>query len=184
MEKYPLAQSDDGSFAEAPPTILLVDDDIELRRAMRDFLQASGCKVLEARNSYDGLFLCAQYGSEIDLLITEIDMLPVSGIKLAENVLRLWPQIQVLCMSESHEPKGVHYWMNYLGAEFLRKPFSPFDLHEKVYAQLQQRYRDAPMGVFDVPTGSFEAPAIPPGAAMGQGRSNNVQDPMFWLKEF
>jgi DNA-binding response OmpR family regulator len=157
-----------------PATVLLVDDDPELRKAMREFLEKSGCRVLEARNTYEGLFLCAQHGPLIKLLITEINLLPVSGIKLAENVLRICPRIQILCMSASEEFKGVRYWMRYLRAEYLRKPFSPFDLHQKVQGLLRSR-EDTPLPIPD----PREAPAASP-----EHPSNNEHDPMFWLKEF
>jgi two-component system, cell cycle sensor histidine kinase and response regulator CckA len=161
-------------------TVLLVDDDVELRTAMRDFLARSGLRVLEARNSYDGLFLSAQYGGAIHLLIAEINLLPVSGIKLAENVLRLYPQTQVLCMSACEETRPVKYWMKYLDAAFLPKPFSPFDLHEKVHAILDDRFEDAPMPVPDVRPGAAAGPE-----AAGPARySSNSGDPAFWLKEF
>lgn len=168
----------DPSWRGNPPpdparTVLLVDDDLGLRTAMRDFLARSGLRVLEARDSYDGLFLSAQYGWGIHLLVTEIDLLPVSGIKLAENVLRLFPHTQVLCMSAAEESRPVKYWMKYLNASFLRKPFSPFDLHEKVHAMLGDSYEDASMSVLD---------AEP--RRQVRGWSSNSGDPAFWLKEF
>lgn len=170
--------------AQPPPdanqTVLLVDDDVELRTAVRDFLANSGCRVLEARNTYDGLFIAAQHGQAINLLITEINLLPVSGIKLAENVLRLYPQTQVLCMSECEESRPVKYWMKYLNASFLRKPFSPFDLHEMVHDLLGNRYEDAPMPVLDVQPS--EAGDLSDRGA--RGYSSNSGDPRFWLKEF
>jgi len=154
--------------------VLIVDEDPELRRAMREFLVNSGCGVLEARNSYDALFTIAQHGSAINLLITEINLLPVGGIKLADNALRLCPRMQVLCMSGSVDKKGLKHWMNYLNAEFLAKPFSPFQLHEKVFALLGNRLEDATMPVLD-----WEPAASEPGR-----HSTNARDPMFWLKEF
>jgi DNA-binding NtrC family response regulator len=165
-------------WRENPPpetarTVLLVDDDNELRSAMRDFLARSGLRVLEARNAYDGLFACAQHGGAIHLLITEINLLPVSGIKLAENVLRLFPQTQVLCMSACEETRPVRHWMKYLAASFLPKPFSPFDLHEKVLDMLGDRYEDAPLPAME---------AHP--RAESRGYSSNSGDPAFWLKEF
>lgn len=189
--------------------VLLVDGDMALRRAMRDFLMQSGCAVLEARDAYDGLFLCAQYGTAIDLLITEINLLPVGGIKLAENALRLWPRLQVLCMSADAEPCGVQHWMKYLNAQFLPKPFQPFQLHEKVFTLLGRRLEDAPMPIMDAPpqdwirgSGKNAVPvagpradpqlrpsmptrwdAFRPHADMSKP-STSGRDPLFWLKEF
>jgi two-component system response regulator ResD len=154
--------------------VLIVDDDAELRRSMRDFLSQSGCRVLEARDAYDGLFACAQYGHSIDLLITELNLLPVGGVKLAENALRLWPRMQVLCMSAGADARGVQYWMRYLSADYLAKPFSPMELHEKVHALLGKRLEDAPMPVMDF------AAAAPDGLRP----STNMRDPLFWLTEF
>lgn len=159
---------------EAGRTILLVDDDAELRTGMRDFLAGSGCRVLEARNSYDGLFLCAQHGPSIDLLLTEINLLPVSGIKLAENVLRLFPQIQVICMSQCEETRPLRHWMKYLNASFLRKPFSPVELHEAVRGVLSRHRLDDPIPV-------VEAPSAPDGSREHAASSS---DPLFWLKDF
>jgi DNA-binding NtrC family response regulator len=118
------------------PTLLLVDDDMELRKDARDFLHGAGFHVLEARNSYDGLFLCAQHGHGIDVLITEINLLPVGGMKLAENIARVWPQIRIICMSRHHDAPGVEPWLRLLGARFLRKPFAHEELRACVLAAL------------------------------------------------
>jgi DNA-binding response OmpR family regulator len=171
--------------------ILLVDDDPQLRRSMREFLETSGFCVLEARNSYDALYAVAQHGQQIRLLITELNLLPVGGVKLAENVIRLWPHIQVICMSAGADNRGLEFWMRYLGAQFLQKPFSPFDLHERVHLALGQHIQDAAISIMDYQAtatvathgqrnGSFEN---------GHGdldlptRTGSTDDPMFWLQE-
>jgi DNA-binding NtrC family response regulator len=129
--------------------VLVVDGDAGLRRAMRDNLMQSGCAVLEARDAYDALFIIAQHGKSINLLITEINLLPVGGIKLAENALRLVPSLQVICTSADVDLRGVKYWMRYLRADFLPKPFAPHQLREKVFALLDHSYDDAPMPIFE-----------------------------------
>lgn len=159
---------------EGAPLILLVDDDMELRTAMRDYLALAGYRVLEARNAYDGLFLAAQHGTAIQLLITEINLLPVGGIKLAENILRLFPQIQVLCVSECDETRPLRYWMRYLNASFLRKPFNSEELEERVHGLLAWDWET--VGAPGPDLGNTHGP-LP-------GHSSNSGDPMFWLKEF
>ncbi len=183
--------------------VLLVDGDQVLRRAMRDFLQQSGCTVLEARDAYDALFTCAQYPGAINLMITELNLLPVGGVKLAENALRLWPRLQILCMSADADMRGVHYWMRYLNAQYLPKPFSPFQLHEKVFSLLGTHMDDARMPVLDILPDSIRpdpAPAHAPVNARLPSTlprwdafrshtdtslpASNGRDPLFWLKEF
>jgi DNA-binding NtrC family response regulator len=159
---------------EGAPLILLVDDDMELRTVMRDFLSLAGFRVLEARNSYDGLFLAAQHGAAIQLLITETNLLPVGGIKLAENILRLYPQIQVLCVSDCEETRPVRYWMRYLNASFLRKPLTSDELEERVRDLLSWDWEAVAAPGPDLGTPQIQLP----------GHSSNSGDPMFWLKEF
>jgi DNA-binding response OmpR family regulator len=193
--------------------VLIVDGDAALRRAMRDYLMQSGCAVLEARDAYDALFIIAQYGKSIDLLVTEINLLPVGGIKLAENALRLVPSLQVICTSADVEMRGVKYWMRYLRADFLPKPFAPCQLHARVFALLGHRYEDAPLSILDygrepwleaenrklgraiaaaAPAGPKAMTTTPstarweafrPHMEMSKPASNN-EDPLFWLKEF
>ncbi len=161
-----------GASQEPSESILLVDDDPELRRSMREFLETSGFHVLEARNSYDGLFAIAQFGSQIRLLITELNLLPVGGIKLAENALRLVPDLQVICMSAEVDNQGLTYWMRYLNAQFLQKPFSPFELHERVHLILERHIQDAPISILDYHDSTLAA-----------SRTSNENDEMFWLEE-
>lgn len=153
--------------------VLIVDEDVELRRSMREFLEASGFVVLDAKNSYDGLFLVAQHGARLRILITELSLLPVGGIKLAENALRLWPHLQIICMAELFDAKGIAYWMRYLNAQFLEKPFSPFELHERVFTALGERLTDAPFSILDYRATSSTI----------LERTNNQSDPNFWMQE-
>jgi DNA-binding response OmpR family regulator len=166
--------------------LLLVDDDLQLRTAMRDFLSEARFQVLEARNTYDGMFLMAQYGACIDLLITEINLLPVGGIKLAENALRLNSSLRVICMSDPFDGPGMDYWMRYLGAQYLKKPFTPLELHERVQAALGRppEISDVPID-YRSPTSSqfWERPEGSASSLLERQGSDN-QDPTFWLREF
>jgi DNA-binding NtrC family response regulator len=191
--------------------VLVVDDDAALRHAMKEFLMKSGCAVLEARDAYDGLFLCAQYGHALNLMITEINLLPVSGVKLAESALRLWPKIQVVCTAANADMRGVQYWMNYLHAHFLPKPFTPEQLHQLAFDLLGKRAEAAasaqhadpalPSYTWQLPQpelppqpnraprpalSPFPADAAAPGpGAPGRGPAeNSVRNPKFWLTEF
>lgn len=174
--------------------VLVVDGDAGLRRAMRDHLVQSGCAVLQAGDAYEALFLIAQYGKSIGLLITEINLLPVGGIKLAENALRLVPSLQVICTSADAEMRGVKHWMRYLRADFLAKPFAPHQLSERAFALLGHRYEDAPIPILDygrerrreaeaLPAEAIRWEAFRPYMDMSKPASGKG-DPLFWLKEF
>jgi nitrogen-specific signal transduction histidine kinase len=80
-------------------TILLVEDEDDLRAITSSSLQIWGYTVLEARNSEEALEICRQYSDSIDLLVTDLIMPGMTGDHLAVEVSRLRPGIPVLLIS-------------------------------------------------------------------------------------
>ncbi len=158
-------------------TVLIVDENIALRKSLRDFLSRMEFDVLEAGNSYEALFLCAQFGPNIRVLLTEINLLPVSGIKLAENVLRLCPHMQIICMAEHFNEDFTKYWLRYLSAEFLQKPFTYIDLHERLVKLLGDAMEEISFPEID------EAPKPTHGEQAGEQRDRPEGNPLFWLSD-
>jgi len=113
-------------------TILLVEDDGSLRSVMKLFLEHSGFGVLEADNGVDALFMSGQHPGPIHLLLTDVEMSPMSGPELAEQVLLHRPETQVLFMSGNRQPEDLFNDMCLLNAQFLGKPFNPSTLHHTV----------------------------------------------------
>ena len=113
-------------------TILLVEDDGSLRSVMKLFLEHSGFGVLEADNGVDALFMSGQHPGPIHLLLTDVEMSPMSGPELAEQVLLHRPETQVLFMSGNRQPEDLFNDMCLLNARFLGKPFNPSTLHHTV----------------------------------------------------
>lgn len=60
-------------------TVLLVDDDKQVRTLIYRYLEKAGYLVLAASNGEDALLVCRQYRRGIDLLITDIEMTGISG---------------------------------------------------------------------------------------------------------
>jgi two-component system, cell cycle sensor histidine kinase and response regulator CckA len=106
-------------------TILLVEDDPSLRSVVRFFLEHSGYSVLDADNGVDALFIGSQYKGPIHLLFTDVEMSPMSGPELAEQLLQHRPRTQVLFMSGNHSEEQMLEGMCLLNARFLGKPFNP-----------------------------------------------------------
>ena len=115
-----------------PETILLVEDESSLRTVMKLFLEHSGFQVLESDNGVDALYMSGQYPGHIDLLLTDVEMSPMSGPELAEQVLLNRPETQVLFMSGNRQPEDLFNDMCLLNARFLGKPFNPSKLHHTV----------------------------------------------------
>ncbi|MEO7424389.1 MAG: response regulator [Fibrobacteria bacterium] len=113
-------------------TILLVEDESSLRSVMKLFLEYSGYDVMDADNGVDALFLSTNHHGPIHLLLTDVEMSPMSGPELAEQMLLYRPETQVLFMSGNRQPEDLRNDLCLLNAQFLGKPFNPTMLKQTV----------------------------------------------------
>jgi CheY-like chemotaxis protein len=80
-------------------TILLVEDDANVRRAARRFLTMYGYSVLEAVNGTNALLVLAHTAQHIDLVITDVVMPVMGGRELAKHLASVLPETPVLYVS-------------------------------------------------------------------------------------
>jgi len=112
-------------------TVLLVEDDDDLRELARKVLSRCGYRVLVSPAN-EAEQLCQQHRGSIQLLVTDILMPEVNGVELARRVTQHCPTMRVLFISgysdDSIVPRGVIE----PGTHFLAKPFTPSALATKV----------------------------------------------------
>jgi two-component system cell cycle sensor histidine kinase/response regulator CckA len=112
-------------------TVLLVDDDEELRTLACGVLRLHGYVVLEAATPEAALAICEEYKDPIDLLLTDVVMPVMSGRALAERVRPLRPEAKIMYMSGyPGDVIGKHGVLT--SGSFVQKPFTPATLSEKV----------------------------------------------------
>lgn len=87
-------------------TVLIVEDEPDLREILVEVLQGWGMCVLEAPNAEDALVLQDDYERDIDVLITDLVMPGMNGVKLAEMMVALRPDVHVVLMS-GYPARGV-----------------------------------------------------------------------------
>ncbi|MGA8645765.1 MAG: PAS domain S-box protein [Candidatus Sulfotelmatobacter sp.] len=113
-------------------TILLVEDDAQLRALTSSVLAHCGYKVLSAAGTEEGLALCRENHHDIHLLVTDVIMPRMNGRQLAEQVKEISSSIKVLYVSGYTSDAIVHYGVLDPGLSFLPKPFSLSALVAKV----------------------------------------------------
>ncbi len=120
-------------------TILLVEDETSLRTVVKMFLEHNGYEVLDADNAVDALFISTQHKGPIHLLVTDVEMSPMSGPELAEQLVIYRPDTLVLFMSGNRQAEDIRDGMFLLNAQFLAKPFNPKGLSQMVAQVLESK---------------------------------------------
>ena len=137
-EPSPFTQEADKTGSQGSETILLIEDDQDVRRLARAILQMNGYRVLEAERESEALLICEQQDEPIHLMISDVVMPKLSGPILAEQLSRLRPEMKVLFMSGYTDEAIVHHGILGPGTAFLQKPFTPQALTSKVRQVLNQ----------------------------------------------
>jgi len=122
--------------------ILLVEDDVPLRKLVVDILAARGYLV-ETVEKPEELDIVMQRTPECALLLTDVILPRLNGPELAKRVAQRWPEIKVLYMSGYTTNAIVHHGVLHEGLFFLQKPFTPTALAAKVREVLDTPSRPA-----------------------------------------
>ncbi len=113
-------------------TILVAEDDRQVRDLSVAILKNCGYLVLEVESAHEAERVCAQHGGEIHLLLTDVVMREMSGPDLARRLQKVRPRTKVLYMSGYTDSAIVHQGVLDPGIAFLAKPFTPSTLAAKV----------------------------------------------------
>jgi PAS domain S-box-containing protein len=127
------------SVQRGTETILLVEDDPQLRQLSSSVLAHCGYKVLTANGPEEGLAICRENHRDIRLLVTDVVMPHMNGRQLAEQILQVSPNVKVLYISGYTSNAIVHYGVLDAGLWFLPKPFTLSALVAKVREVLDSK---------------------------------------------
>jgi DNA-binding NtrC family response regulator len=132
------------SVMRGTETILLVEDDPQLRQLSSSVLAHCGYTVLTASTPEEGLSVSKANHNNIRLLVTDVVMPRINGRQLAEKVAKICPGIRVLYISGYTDNAIVHYGVLDPGLWFLPKPFTLSALVAKVREVLDSASDAAP----------------------------------------
>jgi signal transduction histidine kinase/CheY-like chemotaxis protein len=154
-------------------TILLAEDEANLRYLARQFLEKQGYKVIEAADGAVAMQIAVAHEGVIHLLLTDVIMPGMNGRELAQRISEIRPNTKVLYMSGYTENVIGHNGTLDAGVRLLQKPFTLRDLKSKVREVLDST--PAP-GEADMPVRTARA-----SAAQGQGAEALSRAPRFQL---
>jgi PAS domain S-box-containing protein len=132
-ETEPLAEEGKpgASTLRGTETVLVVDDQEEIRKLAQVVLKSNGYKVVVAANGWEALLYSERHAGPIHLMLTDVVMPGMTGQELAERLRPLRPEMAVVFMSGYLE-NGPGQPGNSSGSGFISKPFSPDSLATKV----------------------------------------------------
>jgi len=120
-------------------TILLVEDDVDIRELVAAMLKAAGYKVLKAESTPAALEAARTSTTNIDLLLTDIIMPEMSGVELCERVRASRPEIKWLYMTGYAGSELGRRGLLESEAVILEKPFDENELLASVRAALDRK---------------------------------------------
>jgi PAS domain S-box-containing protein len=105
-------------------TILLVEDEVSMRRIAVRMLKRLGYSVIDASGPAEAIRIAKEYAGQIDLLLTDVVMPEMNGRELVKNLLASYPKLKHVFMSGYTADVIAHHGVLDEGVEFLEKPFA------------------------------------------------------------
>ncbi len=114
-------------MAEPAPsrgTVLLVEEEQNVRTLLGKYLADQGCATLEARNAEEALLRCKEHkSSPVNLMICDLVMDEMNGIELARQLRTYHPRMKTLYLSAHSESSVIYRGIPLTDIQFLPKPF-------------------------------------------------------------
>jgi two-component system KDP operon response regulator KdpE len=120
------------------PTVLLVEDEAQIRRFVRSALEGDGCRVAEAETMREGLIEAGT--RKPDLVILDLGLPDGDGVQFVED-LRAWSAIPVIILSARSTEHDKIEVLDAGADDYLTKPFSVGELLARVRSLLRRQAR-------------------------------------------
>ena len=125
--------------ATKKPTILVVDDEPEVRKLVGAMLTRNGYQIVLADTGDQAIKLIRKQAKDIDLLLTDVVAPGMAGPTLADQLTELKPSLKVLFMSGYDSTQVVRKFVVERGYPLLTKPFTLYQLEDMVKEVLKGR---------------------------------------------
>ncbi len=120
--------------------ILVVDDEINVRTVFSDILKKEGYYVRGAKDGYEAIKAVDE--ESFDLVLVDLGMPRMNGIKTLENIKKRKPQLQVIIYTEYGSITTAVESIRKGAVDYLNEPFSPRELKLSIKKALEQESRE------------------------------------------
>jgi two-component system cell cycle sensor histidine kinase/response regulator CckA len=121
----------------AGTTVLLTEDEINIREALVEYLEGLGLRVLEAKDGVEALDVVSGYEGEIDVLVTDLVMPRMSGPDLASKLAAERDDLKIVYVSGYTPDAMQDYGVKGDDVVFLQKPFLLAELADTIREVLE-----------------------------------------------
>ncbi len=118
--------------ASSSASILVVEDDPQLRSLIVRMLHDCGHRVVPAESGADALSVLAARSGKVDLVLSDVVMPAMGGRELAEQIRRRWPTVKILFMSGHTDDEVMRRGVLTAEMDFISKPFQLAELTRSV----------------------------------------------------
>ncbi|HEX5970438.1 MAG TPA: response regulator [Gemmatimonadaceae bacterium] len=125
----------DSRQADAGVTVLVVDDEPQIRRVVRNVLDGIAGRVLEASSAREGLDLAAS--AQPSLVILDLSLPDLDGLEVCRD-LRAFSTVPLIVLSARHSDQDKAALLDAGADDYVTKPFSTLELQARVRAQLRR----------------------------------------------
>ncbi len=118
-----------------PQTVLVIDDEPQIRRVVRRALEDDELRVLEAATGREGSDLVAAHRP--DLVVLDLGLPDMAGVDVCRDV-RSWSTVPIVVLSARHSDLEKAQLLDAGADDYVTKPFSPVELRARIRAQLRR----------------------------------------------
>ncbi|MCH7871236.1 MAG: PAS domain S-box protein [Planctomycetes bacterium] len=131
------ALSRSAASLRAGRTVLVIDDEEDIREVVDSILSGRGMKVLTAENGVRGIELFSRHADEIDLVLLDMMMPGMSGAEVMHEILQIRPDAKIVLSSGFAEKEALDRLSESRPAAFVQKPYSVEGLLSTIGAALE-----------------------------------------------
>jgi|SRR6266851_10218182 len=115
------------------PVVLVIDDEPQIRRVVRNAVEPGMGAVLEASTGREGIDVAA--AERPQLVVLDLGLPDMDGVAVCREI-RAWSSVPIIVLSARHSPQEKAALLDAGADDFITKPFSTLELQARLRAEI------------------------------------------------